>query len=304
MVSRLPEEERGPAAEALGAVAAADPADRGALRTRMLAQLANTLPSGSSKLSALVGALRFAEAAGTTDLLRPAWEGRAQDFVEGLGGSPQEQRELFVALAGQFASPCRGSYECLLLALRAGGEGARDSEELTAQAVVEFLKAEGLYSCDLGYGKALDGLRAAGSKHADLLALLEIFTAGSFADFKAFRAAKAGRLEALGLQADAAEDKMRVMALAGLAASSEGTRLAYSQVEAALQVGEAEVEGWIVKAIGAGVLEGRMDQMQQVLHVQRATKRTFGAQDWEEVSARLGGFRKSLASISTQMAHA
>ena len=97
---------------------------------------------------------------------------------------------------------------------------------------------------------------------------------------------------------------MRVMALAGLAASSEGTRLAYSQVEAALQVGEAEVEGWIVKAIGAGVLEGRMDQMQQVLHVQRATKRTFGAQDWEEVSARLGGFRKSLASISTQMAHA
>lgn len=97
---------------------------------------------------------------------------------------------------------------------------------------------------------------------------------------------------------------MRVMALAGLAAGSEGARLAYSQVEAALQVGEAEVEGWIVKAIGEGVLEGRMDQMQQVLHVQRATKRAFGAQDWEEVSARLEGFRKNLASISTQMAHA
>ena len=163
---------------------------------------------------------------------------------------------------------------------------------------------DGLYSCDLGHGGALDGLRAAGAKHADLLALLEIFTAGSFADFTAFRAAKKGRLEALGLQADAAEDKMRVMALAGLAAGSEGARLAYSQVEAALQVGEAEVEGWIVKAIGEGVLEGRMDQMQQVLHVQRATKRAFGAQDWEEVSARLEGFRKNLASISTQMAHA
>ena len=304
MVSRLPENERGPAAEALAATAAADPADRPAFRTRLLAQLSNTLPSGPAKLAALVGALRFAAAAGTTDQLRPAWEGRVREFVEGMGASPGERRELFVALAGQFAAPCRASYECFLEAMRTGGEGAAVPAELAAQTVTEFLRAEGLYWCDLGNGQALDGLRAAGAKHADLLGLLDVFTAGSYADFAAFCAKRPGCLEAVGLGAAAAEEKMRVMALAGLATGSEGGRLAYSQVQEALQVGEAEVEGWIVKAIGAGVLEGRMDQMQQVLHVQRATKRAFGAEDWDEVSARLAGFSKNLGSVATQMAHA
>ena len=58
-----------------------------------------------------------------------------------------------------------------------------------------------------------------------------------------------------------------------------------------LACGEAEVEGWVVKAIGRKLIDARVDQLQSTLTISRTAQRSFSSQDWGRLASQLGAWR-------------
>ena len=66
-----------------------------------------------------------------------------------------------------------------------------------------------------------------------------------------------------------------------------------------LQVPEAEVESWVVRAIARGLLDARMDQMARTVSVTRSLQRAFGSAQWSSLQAKLRAWRENVSSLLT-----
>jgi translation initiation factor 3 subunit M len=93
---------------------------------------------------------------------------------------------------------------------------------------------------------------------------------------------------------------MRLMSLAALGTESASGQVTYHQVQETLQVPPEDVETWIVRAIGANVLEAKMDQVRGLVMITRCLHRVFGAQQWEELASKLSQWRDAISSVVVQ----
>jgi translation initiation factor 3 subunit M len=59
--------------------------------------------------------------------------------------------------------------------------------------------------------------------------------------------------------------KMRLLSLCTLASSK--AEMKYSEIAACMQISEAEVEAWVIKAITAKLLDAKMDQINKTVVV-------------------------------------
>jgi translation initiation factor 3 subunit M len=129
-------------------------------------------------------------------------------------------------------------------------------------------------------------------------------TPGQLQDYLAFQKECADVLAAHHLVHDDCVAKMRLMSLAALGTESASGHVTYAQVQATLQVPAEEVERWVVKAIGASVLEAKMDQVQQQVIVTRSLHRVFGEQQWAELRSKLRVWRDNVAAVCATVAPA
>ena len=90
---------------------------------------------------------------------------------------------------------------------------------------------------------------------------------------------------------------MRLMSLAALGTESASGQVTYQQVQDTLQVSAEEVETWIVRAIGANVLEAKMDQVRRVVMITRCLHRVFGAQQWVDLANKLSQWRDAVGTV-------
>ena len=90
---------------------------------------------------------------------------------------------------------------------------------------------------------------------------------------------------------------MRLLTLASLAASTPSRSLPYAHVARALQVPGEDVEMWVIDVIRAGLVEGKLSQLNQTFLIHRSTYRVFGEKQWTEVQGRLDTWRGSLNGV-------
>lgn len=57
------------------------------------------------------------------------------------------------------------------------------------------------------------------------------------------------------------------------------------------------MELWVIDVIRAGLVEGKLSQLNQTFLIHRAECRNFGEKEWKEVGARLGVWKESLKGI-------
>ena len=90
---------------------------------------------------------------------------------------------------------------------------------------------------------------------------------------------------------------MRLLTLASLAASTPSRSLPYAHIARALQVPAEDVEMWVIDVIRAGLVEGKLSQLNQTFLIHRSTYRVFGEKQWTEVQGRLDTWRGSLNAV-------
>jgi translation initiation factor 3 subunit M len=103
--------------------------------------------------------------------------------------------------------------------------------------------------------------------------------------------------KSIGINHPTAFRKIRLLTLASLASSAPNRELPYSVIARRLHIPSEEVELWVIDVIRAGLVEGKLSQLNQTFLIHRSTYRSFGKQEWEEIGIRLETWKLSLRGI-------
>lgn len=213
----------------------------------------------------------------------------------------EDQRKLFLAIseAARESGEEASSYQYLVRALRTipSSEASSDeAKELSLQAVRSALSHPTHF--DFQDLTSLDSVQALRQSETQYFELLEIFNSEMLDDFNDFQDEHDGWIEEQGMDAGVLTRKMRLLTLASIAASSGQARsLPYAQIARALQIPSEDVEMWVIDVIRAGLVEGKLSQLNQTFLIHRSTYRVFGENQWREVSSRLDMWRTSLTGV-------
>lgn len=212
-----------------------------------------------------------------------------------------DQRRLYLELseAAQSAGEVVTSYEYLLRALRtipADDIAGDEARKLSLRALKAALNHPTHF--DFQDLTSLDTIQALREPEPQFYQLLEIFTSDTLEELNDFKDENEGWLEKQGLDKEALDRKMRLLTLTTLAAHASSSRsLPYANIAKALMVPVEEVELWVIDVIRAGLVEGKLSQLNQQFLIHRSTYRVFGDNQWREVSSRLEMWRTSLQGV-------
>ena len=160
--------------------------------------------------------------------------------------------------------------------------------------VSDFVRSPDLFHFDLAENPAVVAL-ASHPQHAPLHALLTIYLNGSVTDFNAFAASNPAVFASLGVSAEDAAAKMRLLALVGLVPAA--AEIKFQDISTSLEIPANEVESVVVQAIGKRLMEARINQLEEVVTVTKCAPRTFGAAQWVELQGQLKAWKESVASV-------
>lgn len=297
--------------------------DRASMRATVLFQLYNMVTDAPARLAILNKTLAFVRSARLAELVAPLARHVEENYASWNLDAAQTRamlHDIFSMLSetsgssdpNDAASKRVQDLQLKFLATYKAGDALdAAAEEVAKAAVVSFVRsADMMFRCDLlGYA-AVQALK--GTKSAPVLQLLQtMLTGDGVSAFAAFAASNGALFKSLRLDEAECAGKMKLLALCALAekstaASSSGAgaggEVTYAQVAAALQCGEDEVEGWIVRAIGARLVEAKMDQVRGVAVVTRVTHRVFGDAQWKELRANIDNWRENVAGVREAVA--
>ena len=313
---RLPAAETAGCIDALVAAALGD-TKRGALRAAILFQLYNMEANHTARFATLSKILAYVKQAKLGALVASLAKHVEDNYLD-WGLDPQATRVLLGDIITMLSETHgvvdpNGKAATRVLELRlkylntfVHGEALDAAgEEVTTAAVVSFITAKDMmFRCDILRYAAVRALRD--TKSAAVLELLTTLLASDGMDAFAAFAKKNGTLfKQLSIDEAECAGKMKLLALCGLAETSvavDGGEVTYAQVAKALSCPEGEVEGWIVRAIGARLVEAKMDQVRGVAVVTRVTHRVFGTQQWKDLAERINAWRENVAGVGLAVA--
>lgn len=324
LISRAPTAD---AAAQLAARLASKSEPHAEARLTGLAELYNVAADPALRRTILLHILRYALTTNQADAVAPSLSQLLAAWLDGSTTLPAaQQRELLLLAADVLRASKRRrgqSREAFALLVRCLDllDGASAAEVAAVKpaahaAVLDFLGAADLFHFDVWDSPAVQQL-ANDAATADAFALLRILVAGSVKDFDAFAASpKAATLcGELGVDIDTLRDKAHVMGVAALAADRQQLSFADVQVrhrwdffdtrntpQASLGIAAEEVEPLLVRAIGRGLVEGRLDQLSGSVRVTHAASRSFGKAQWEDLRVQLADWRERLHAMQDSVA--
>ena len=218
-----------------------------------------------------------------------AWETDEEDQVKVY---------LEIAQVAEESGEREQAYLYLLKALRTippQEANSAEAKELSIRALKSALADPAHY--DFQDLTALDSIQALRKSEPVWAELLEIFSSSELDEYKDFLEEHDGFLESAGLDDEILFRKIKRLTLASLAAATPSRSLPYTSIAHALQIPEEEVEMWVIDVIRAGLVEGKLSQLNQTFLIHRSTYRVFGEKQWTEVAGRLETWRSSLEGV-------
>mmetsp|Transcript_52289 Transcript_52289/g.78014 ORF Transcript_52289/g.78014 Transcript_52289/m.78014 type:complete len:99 (-) Transcript_52289:113-409(-) len=78
---------------------------------------------------------------------------------------------------------------------------------------------------------------------------------------------------------------------------AENEEIPYGAIASTLHVKDEEVESWVIAAVSSGLLSAKMDQLQQVVMVERCAVRKFGMEQWKMLQTRLNDWKRNVKGV-------
>lgn len=123
--------------------------------------------------------------------------------------------------------------------------------------------------------------------------LFSIFQTGDLDSYKTWAVANSAIFEELGLDQNEMICKVRLLRLAHLCAKSPVVE--FAAIATALGVDADDVEEWIIDVIRVGLVEAKVDQVNERVYVNRSKCTKFDREQWEELKNKLTAWQKNLA---------
>lgn len=303
LLPRLPrggESER--AAGALAAALSSDVQNHTAARLRSLLNVYNVLLYPEEQYATMVQIAKYATEAGLAPMLARVVKGKAADFARSWGLSADESKNLYFSFAA-LCRACESDKSAVEEALTLTTKGLalvdssspaalKSAAAEAASAIRSYVVQPGLFASDL---PGLSAVQHLGSDpaHAPLYNLFKAIVDGD----SGLLDKSTGILNSLGVTKEHCVEKMRMMSLLSLAKESSGKAIPFADIRKALGIPQEEIEVWIVKAIGMGLLEAKIDQDKSSVLVSRSTQKFFSRKDWNELHSELARWKKMLSNV-------
>jgi translation initiation factor 3 subunit M len=295
------------AAQKLAAALASSTQSRPDKRLQSLITLYNVVQGHQGRTTVLLTTLKYTKTSpGLADVMVNVIRKNVDDWAADLAADPPAQREMLCACADALRAAVRRPktaakerYRLLTRCLTTyvSPADATSGKQVAADVIKEFIASPDLYHFDLLSSPAVAQL-ASDNQYAPLHGLLTVYLDGGIPDYKAFISKNPKSLELCGISADQSLEKMRLLALMGLARGASHTgELSFSDLQLALEMDASDVESCIVQAIGKKIMEARIDQLRGMVEVGKCTPRMFGAEEWNELSGQLGRWRETVAQV-------
>ena len=281
----------------LSAPITSSPTNGPGLALSILTTIFNILdPTNEVRYHVFLAILRVVRSSSTFDTLRPQLR-NLDLWIAQWETEEDEQRALYLSIAdvASEAGEADESYNYLLRALRTIPAEEASSEE-AQNLSIRALKAALAHPSHFDFQDltALDSIQALRASHPAYYELLELFNAELLDDYNDFLTSHDTFLEESSLPSTILERKIRLLTLASLAASTPTRSLPYQQIASALQIPPADVEMWVIDVIRAGLVEGKLSQLNQTFLIHRSTYRVFGERHLLDVHGRFYTWRASL----------
>jgi translation initiation factor 3 subunit M len=140
-----------------------------------------------------------------------------------------------------------------------------------------------------------------------LLALLTVFQEGTMLEYEQFIATHAsskddGAITTLfsqwGLDHQQCVRYMRILSLCTLAIGQEV--ITYDEIRKSLHLNEnddEDVESWVIAAVNSGLLQAKMDQLQEMVMIERCVVRKFDLTQWRNVQSKLVSYKEQVGTV-------
>ena len=276
------------------------PTNGSGLALSVLTTIFNILtPDNDIRYHVFLAVLRVIRGSSSFETLKPQLK-NLDSWIAQWETDEEDQRKLFLTIA-EVATDTgeeEQAYQYLLRALRTIPVDEASSEEARSLSV-RALKSALSHPTHFDFQDliALDTIQALRKSDATYFELLEIFNAQLLDDYNDFKDEHDDWLDEQALDDSLLYRKMRLLTLASIAASSQSRSLPYQHIAHALQIPSEDVEMWVIDVIRAGLIEGKLSQLNQTFLIHRSTYRVFGERQWTEVQGRLDTWRASLEGV-------
>jgi translation initiation factor 3 subunit M len=156
------------------------------------------------------------------------------------------------------------------------------------------------YQRDLLSRPAIQALQ---QRDSDLFGLLTIFQEGTVSEYESFLSSHGGAdalLSKWGLNPAQCLRFVRVLSLCSLALGRES--ISYGEIAQSLHLSESDqVESWVIAAVSSGLLQAKMDQLAQVVTVERCVVRKFDMDQWKSLQSKLTAWKDHLGGILAEL---
>lgn len=283
-------------------------ADKSNVRYRILSNLFNSLEATSAlRLQTFNALLSLVAANDDLDYLTSALTALPQWLAQWSVSETEKASCLeSVAKALEGAEKEHGqtskAYQFLVLHLRyiSTLPASASTKEAAERTVAAALRLPRLYEFeDLLHVQAVLDLKSASSPIFDLL---KIFVGGTTADFSAFASSHSSEFQRLNLSHDDLLHKIRLLDLADLCALRVSADVSYASIAKTLNIEHDQVELWVIDVIRAGLVSGKLSQVNDAFRVYKSTHRQFGKEQWQSLEQRLVQWQNSISSIIESIA--
>lgn len=275
-------------------------------RVKLLMGLYNVFPPAFPyRFPIFVALLEYAAETNLFHLLLP-YVKYINEWAKDWNLGPAAKRQVYLILANELKKlgKVEEAYEYLKRHVQ---YFQGESEEVladgaTVSAAVE-LAEDAIKMPDVLYFDSLLELNAVRmlerTEHASLYRLLEIFCRDGPKELEDLHAAQPQLLETYGLKYEPCMKKLRLLSVASVVARRKD--IGFKQLSDALRLPENQAEEVIVQAIGLGLIDAKVDQINRVVHIRTAIQREFGRPQWEEVLARLEHWSNGVSTLMQTM---
>lgn len=129
--------------------------------------------------------------------------------------------------------------------------------------------------------------------------LLNIFIKEKYSKYMTFYNSHKEVVNHLGLNHAQNQKKMRLLTFMQLAESS--SEIAFETIQKELNIGENDVEAFIIEALKTKLVRARMDQTAKKVHISSTMHRTFDIPQWQQLRDILQSWKLNLNSIDESM---
>lgn len=280
----------------------------GDLRLRCMALLYNAVSEDdlSRRFSLLASTITLASKVGMiakiVDTILPKIDTFLRQWKMGIPGKRRMYKVCYEALRSANMVEKAFAFNVKQLALYNGApeEEMVSVRDATVDVIIQAVRLPKLYRFDTLL--ELDAVKRFENLDGDfklLFQLICIFVRDELAVFTAFKANNEALLKKYEIDGAIAQDKMRLLTFASLGIDSPD--LTYDMIATALQISEGEVEDWVIRAIGSGLVDAKINQLKSSVAIYRSTQRMFTREEWQPLSERINIWKENIGELLTSL---